>query len=413
MVSAAEQWSRMTRRSMRVAVPGDLEISTVVMAHPARREQAEQLARRHPELAIDIVLDPDPGGKLATLRTAKLAWSRVRDGATHQLVLQEDVQLCRDFGAVVSQALSVAPQGAIAFFANWVMSTAQAVRLAALVGASWTPTVDSWTPTQALVLPAATARGFAVFAERYSDDKPDNRAMADYLSASGLTTYISIPNLVEHRPTQSLLLNDLLYGVRNSTVFPESADVGIAPFTDRVATPPAVANLGLGDFEIFSHYDPLVAGSASSTAPAHEVLITYGMTAAELGEGFASDLDYHSEATATGLGESMLFQFWITMFLQGVIARGMLEPAVPQDFEAALENRWARTALGTFAAGALRKTFPRAAIRPTADRLTPLCVSAMRSGFGAVDHWPKLAVLCRPDEHEIRPRWNQGDKEAI
>jgi hypothetical protein len=382
------------------------------MAHPARREQAEQLLRRHPELDAEIVFDPDPGGRPATLRTAVAAWSQVREGTTHHLVIQEDVQLCHGFNTALHQALSVAPKGAIALFANWTMSTAQAVRLAALCGASWTPAADPWAPTQALLLPTDVARGFAAFAERYSADKPDNRAMADYLADLGLITYVAIPNLVEHRPTPSLLLNDLLYGVRNSVVFPETADVGTAPFTDRVVAPPAVANMGVGDFESFCHYDPLIGWPQSSTAPGPEVLMARGMSALELGESFFSDLDYHPAATATGLGESLLFQFWITTFIQGHIARGLPDLTRLGDLDAAFDkNRWARTALGTFAAGALRKTFPRTSVRDIAAQLTPLCTSAMRAGFAAVDHWPGLAELWQPDVYEIRPRWNRGEKE--
>jgi hypothetical protein len=391
---------------------GEFQVSTAVMAHPARRQQAEQLQRRHPELNAEIVLDPDPDGKPATLRTAVAAWSRVREGATHHLVMQEDVQLCRNFNTTMHQALSVAPQGGLAFFTNWTMATAQAVRLAAVGGASWTPAVDAWVPTQALLLPADVARGFAPFAERYPAEKPDNRAMAEYLGERGLITYVAIPNLVEHRRTSSLLFNDLFYGVRNSVAFPESADVGMAPFTDRVVAPPAVATMGTGDFESFCHYEPLVGWPGSSTAPGPEVLMMHGMAAPELVESFSSDLDYHPEAAATGLGESLLFQFWLTTFIQGHIARGLPDMTQFGDLDAAFDkNRWAGVALSTFPAGALRKTFPRSSCRQVAEQLTPLCMSAMRAGFAAVDHWPGLAVLWQPDVHQIRPRWNLGDKE--
>jgi hypothetical protein len=397
---------------MVVKTRGEVRISTAVMAHPARREQAEQLVRRHPELDATIAFDPDPGGAPATLRTAAAAWSQVRDDATHHLVLQEDVQLCRGFNAALYQALSVAPEGAIALFNSWVMSTAQAVRQAALCGASWTPTVDPWSPTQALLLPADAARGFAPYTERYSADKPDNRAMAEYLADRGLITYVAIPNLAEHRPTPSLLLNDLLYGVRDSVLFPPSAEVGPVPFTDRIVTPVAVATMGTGDFESFCHYDPVVGWPRSATAPAPEVLMTHGMSAPELGEGFASDLDYHPEATATGLGESLLFQFWLTMFIQGHLARGLPDMDQLDSVDVALDkHRWARLALESFPAGALRKTFPRSTLRTVADQLTPLCVSALRSGFSAVNHWPGLAALWQPEVNEIRPQWNIGDKE--
>jgi hypothetical protein len=389
----------------------DMRLSVVIMGHPSRREQAEQLRRRHPELDAEIVLDPDPGGKPATLRTAKAAWSRVREDATHQLVIQEDVQLCRDFSTVMRQALSVAPEGAIAFFANWNMSSAQAVRLAALGGASWTPNVESWAPTQALLLPAEVARQFAEFAGQYTDDKPDNRAMAEYLDSLGLLTYIAIPNLVQHRQTPSLLLNDLLFGIRDSVVFPESADVGPEPFTDRVVAPPAVAHMGLSDWEAMCHYDPLIA-VPRMPAVGHEVLVTCGMSTTEVAESFMSDLDYHPEAIATGWAESFLFQFWITMFIQGHIARGMPEidkaGGIDEAFEA---SRWARTALDSFAPSALRKTYRHDVLQSTAGPLTPLCRSAMRSGYAAADHWPGLSVMWRPDIHSIRPRWDQGMKE--
>ncbi len=389
-----------------------ITVSTVVMTHPARLHQAEQLRRRHPELDIQIVLDPEPDGRPATLRTAKFAWSSVRDGATHQLVLQEDVQLCRGFADAMHQALRVAPEGAIAFFSHWIMTTSQAVRLTAFVGGSWTPVVDSWSPTQALVLPASLAQQFAGFAERYSEDKPDNVAMADFLAQHELPTYVSIPNLVEHRPTESLLLNDLSYGARRSTVFPNSRDLGSAPFTDSVVTPPAVAHLGHGDFESFGHYEALGAHPRTVTRGS-EVLLTHGMSRLELAEAFTSDLDYHAEAVSTGFGNSLLFQLWQTMFLQGIIARGMLDPIGPDAFDERLEGSpWAMAALSTFAAGALRKTCRPDAILEIGGKLTPLCVTGMRAGFGAVDQWPDFRVLWAPEEHAIGPKWIAGTKDS-
>lgn len=386
----------------------EIRLSTVVMAHPDRRHQAEQLRRRHPDLDIQIVLDPDPGGRPATLRTAKLAWSTVREDATHHLVLQEDVQLCDGFTAAVHQALRVAPEGAVALHGNWVMATSQAVRLAAFTGASWTPVIDSWAPTQALVMPAPLARQFAGYAERYAVDKPDNRAIFEFLSEHGRRTYVAVPNLVEHRPSGSLLLNDLFYGVRNSAVFPLGHDLGVEPFTGAVAEPPAVAHMGLGDFESLCHYEPL-GRRERSTMNINEVLFPAGMTAPEVEEAFVSDLDYHPEAVTTGFGPSMLFQFWLTSFTQGVIARGMLEPAGPTTFDKQLDAApWARLALGTFAAGALRKTCPRERILDTAALITPLCVTGMRAGFGAIESWPGLRALWDPDGNAMRPRWNDG-----
>lgn len=384
----------------------DIQVSTVVMAHPDRRHQAEQLQRRHRDLDIQIVLDPDPHAGPATLRTATLAWSTVREGATHHLVLQEDVQLCEGFTAAMYQALRVAPEGAIALHSNWVMASAQAVRLAAFTGASWAPVIDSWVPTQALVLPAGTARRFAGYAERYDGDKPDNQALHEFITDEGLRSYISVPNLVEHRPSQSLLLNDLFHGVRNSVAFPLGHDLGHEPFNTTVALPPAVAHMGLGDFEALCHYEPL-GTTQRTTLNINHVLFPAGMTTRELEEAFASDLDYHPEAVRTGFGPSMLFQFWLTSFTQGVIARGMVAQTDATTFDKQLETApWARLALGTFAASALRKTLPRHRIEEVAAQITPLCIRGMRFGFVAVDSWPGLSRLWDdPGSTVERSRW--------
>jgi hypothetical protein len=384
-------------------------VSAVVMAHPDRREQAEQLQRRYPGLDIEIVFDPEPKRRGTTLPTAKLAWQRIKDGATHQLVLQDDVQLCRNFCEALAQALSVAPDGAISLHVSWERSTAQSARIAALIGASWVPIVDPYTPTQALLLPVAAARQFAPFAARYSDDTPDNRVMAKFLSTLGIASYAAVPNLAQHRPVQSLLLNDLLYGARDAALFPESGEVGQWKASDRVAAPPAVAHLGLGDWEAISHYEPLLPGK-SQTVETHLALIEYGMSVAELQEGFASDLDYHLEARSTGLAESILFHMWVTMFMQGHIARGMLTIAERSDFDRMLDaSPWTHGAVGTFAASVLRRMYSRSVLLSMAERLTPLCVTGMRSGFAAVDSWPDLSALWHPDENLIRPRWRAGE----
>jgi hypothetical protein len=291
------------------------------------------------------------------------------------------------------QALRVAPEGAIALHSSWVMASAQAVRLAAFTGASWAPVIDAWVPTQALVLPADTARRFAGYAERYDGDKPDNQALHEFVRDEGLRSYISVPNLAEHRPSQSLLLNDLFHGVRYSVAFPLGYDLGQEPFNTAVAFPPAVAHMGMGDFEALCHYEPL--GTPQRTVlNINHVLFPAGMTPRELEEAFASDLDYHPEATRTGFGPSLLFQFWLTSFTQGIIARGMVAQTDATTFDKQLDTApWARLALGTFAASALRRTVARERIVEVAAEITPLCLRGMRFGFVAVDSWPGLSRL--------------------
>ncbi|MEV6930393.1 hypothetical protein AB0M46_38735 [Dactylosporangium sp. NPDC051485] len=193
-------------------------------------------------------------------------------------------------------------------------------------------------------------------------------------------------------------------------MFPLRHELGVEPFTGAVAAPRAVAHMGMGDFESLCHYEPL-GRAERSTMNINEVLFPAGMTTIGLEEAFVSDLDYHPEAIRTGFGRSLLFQFWLTSFTQGIIARGMLEPADATTFDKQLDTApWARVALDSFAPGALRRTCPGEALLDTTARVTPLCSTGMRAGFAAVESWPGLRALWNPDENDIRPRWNAGTR---
>ncbi len=390
----------------------EVRLSTVVMAHPRRRAEATRIQHEYPEMGIRVVYDPEPDGLPATLRTARAAWAAVDADATHHLVLQDDVLLCADFPRVVGQALTVAPEGAIALFVSWSMTTAQAIRLAALTGASWTRLQDGWTPTQALVLPAAWAREFAEVAADLSDTEPDNRAMHAFLAERGRETYVSIPNLVEHAPTESLLFNDLLHGVREATVF-AAADPGRQPFSNRVASPPAVAHVWMGAGEYYSSYHPADPTPRAMVTPTHEVLTGFGMPTEDIAAAFAEDLAAHPNLAADSpVGECLHFSLWLTMFASGVIAGAVLDEPTAVALDSAWKQPWAEDALATFPAATLRKITSREMLAPAAATLLPFCRTAMRRGITAVDRWPGLTALWRPHDHEIVPHWARAKAAA-
>lgn len=365
---------------------------------------------------IRVVFDPEPDGPPATLRTARAAWAAVADGATHHLVLQDDVLLCRDFPRVVAQALQTAPDGAVSLFASWSMGTAQAMRLAALTGASWTKMVDGWTPTQALVLPAWCARGFAAYARRQPAWMPDNRVMHSFLAEQGVDTHVSIPCLVEHAPARSLLVNDLLHGVRDATAFAGDTDMSGQPFTARVVSPPAVSCMWMGAGEFFAAYDPLDPTGRSMVTPVHEVLEQFGMTGADLARAFAADREHHPELADYPLvGECFQFSLWLTMFTSGIIAGSLFDapdPDAPDPnaldpgvLDKAFEQPWAGAAFATFPAAALRKMASYDSLRGAAGHFVPFCRTALRSGLAALSGRPGLAALWEPGRYEIKPRW--------
>ncbi|MEV3873545.1 hypothetical protein [Streptomyces sp. NPDC049906] len=173
-------------------------ISSVVMTHPKRLPAAEALARSAPPGALRVVMDPDPGGRPSVLRTALAAWSSIEEGATHQLVVQDDMILSEGFFARVRRAVEHRPDAALALFALWDSRNGGAVRLGALSGARWVRGVNEYVPCVALVLPRAVAAGYVAYGRRRLDAWPDDILMQQYLRTRGTPAYVSVPNLVEH-----------------------------------------------------------------------------------------------------------------------------------------------------------------------------------------------------------------------
>lgn len=216
-------------------------ISAAVMAHPRRLEEAGRLADALRPWRAEIAVDPDPDGPPTTLRTARAAWSRIGTGATHHLVLQDDVEPCRDFVRRVEAAAAEHPDAPLAFYANWNSWNGAATRAAALQGASWVPAVPGeWVPTLALLLPRNDVAALlsAVPAED-ARPEPDDVVVARELAARGRRVLISVPHLVEHVGSTSIMGNDR-FGPRHSACFADDVQHAAAgrPGTARTLPEP-------------------------------------------------------------------------------------------------------------------------------------------------------------------------------
>jgi hypothetical protein len=126
-----------------------IRLSSAVMTHPRRLADAEKLATT---LGLDAtVVDPSPGAHPSTLRTALIAWGASAPGATHHLVVQDDVSAPVSLRDLVCRSAVRYPADALAFYANWNSCNGAMVRLAALAGASWVRAVpEEYTPTLAI-----------------------------------------------------------------------------------------------------------------------------------------------------------------------------------------------------------------------------------------------------------------------
>lgn len=198
-------------------------LSSAVMTHPRRLADAEKLATT---LGLDAtVLDPSPDAHPSTLRTALAAWAATIPGATHHLVVQDDVSAPASLRDLVRRSVVRHQTDPLAFYAHWNSRNGAMVRLAALAGASWVRAVpEEYTPTQAICLPVAVAEEFRQYA---SDnlERPDDEVLSAFLRETGRIALLAVPNLVEHIGEDSIAGNEA-YGIRRSACCVASPDVG-------------------------------------------------------------------------------------------------------------------------------------------------------------------------------------------
>lgn len=193
----------------------DTRLSVAVMAHPTRAAAAQRLVDNLAPLDAEVVFDPRPDGPRTALRTAIEAWSRVPRGATHHLVLQDDVTVCADFSRRVAPLIHDHPRSALALFAEWGSITAAAARVAVVCGLQRVAVADDYVPSQAVVLPAAIAVDFAEHARQLPESTPDDEALAAFLSLRGVPAVVPVPTLVQHDDVPSLVGNSPM-GTRRS-----------------------------------------------------------------------------------------------------------------------------------------------------------------------------------------------------
>ncbi|MGA4844494.1 hypothetical protein [Streptomyces sp. G45] len=193
-------------------------LSAVVMTHPRRRAAAEELARSAPPGLVRVVMDPDPTGTPSVLRTALAAWSAIEEGATHQLVIQDDMTLSENFFDRVRCAIEELPDAALALFALWDSRNGAAVRWGALAGGRWVEAVNEYFPCVAIVLPRAVAEGFVAYGRARLGGWPDDILMHRYLRDRGVPRYVAVPNLAEHQDHGSISGN-AFRGPRRSVGF--------------------------------------------------------------------------------------------------------------------------------------------------------------------------------------------------
>ncbi|WP_158845611.1 hypothetical protein, partial [Streptomyces sp. NRRL WC-3742] len=193
-------------------------MSGSVMTHPKRLDAARRIAADAPPGALSVVVDPDPTGRPSVLRTALAAWSAIGEGATHHLVVQDDMILSDGFFERAHRAVEAMPDAALALFALWDSRNGAAARFAALSGARWVGAVGEYFPCVAIILPRAVAAGYVEYASRHLFAWPDDILMDRYLRAAGVPRFVAVPNLAEH-DDQGSISGNAFRGPRRSVCF--------------------------------------------------------------------------------------------------------------------------------------------------------------------------------------------------
>ncbi|MGW0836142.1 hypothetical protein [Streptomyces prunicolor] len=192
-----------------------------MMHHPARAAKIPDLLRRCAPLMPRVIDDPDPSGPPSPLRTAKRAWAAIEPGATHHLVLQDDVRPAPGFARQLLEVIGHRPHHAIALYVNWnTPQNAYHVRRSVAVGSPWAPLSPvEYTPTLGLVLPADLAAELADHLAGFPDVlRDDDEVVAVFLRQRGTPVVAAVPHLLEHGDDDSMAGNDA-HGLRCATVF--------------------------------------------------------------------------------------------------------------------------------------------------------------------------------------------------
>jgi hypothetical protein len=190
-----------------MATTDPVVISAVIMHHPRRSDRIPALLAACRPLPVRVVVDPEPDGPPSPLRTAKRAWAAISPGATHHVVLQDDILPMAGFAELLHQALAARPTDGVTLSVQQTSPrNSYAVRRAALAGRAFADmsTVE-WTPTLALALPVAHAEELARFLAGFPDEHvDDDHLVTRFCAERGIRVVATVPNVVEHADVVSL-----------------------------------------------------------------------------------------------------------------------------------------------------------------------------------------------------------------
>lgn len=196
-----------------------VRLSIAVQHTPARDDDPvfHELVRDVPQ--AQVVTDPDPQSDYAsTWRTYRQCLYTTPHHATHRLVLQDDVRVCRNFTAGVEAAIRAYPDVPLCFFISYAPHYSAIAHAQAWDRCDAWSVLDTreWTPTQALCWPSYLIGPLIRHADRHpimGTYAADDQVVAQFLRARQLPVLASVPSLVEHVHAESTSLDGTVNNV--------------------------------------------------------------------------------------------------------------------------------------------------------------------------------------------------------
>ena len=352
---------------------GATVFSAAIMTHPSRLDYARSIASRLPGIGVELAVDPDPGARPSTVRTARRAFGASTSEATHHLVLQDDVLMTDGFLRVLEEAVVMRPEAALSLFAEWGSRTAYLARWATSIGVNFVPVFNPYMPMQAIVLPCPLAVDLSAYLETdVSDEEPDDRAVLRFLTKVDAQRLVVVPNLVEHLDFPSLVGNSD-QGERRSVCAALSGDFPV--FGPDVLPLPKFL-----PFFAWTSGDAVVIDTANDVPSAHrpsgDALSSWGLSAVDQSEEYESSLDLLDEEPRQ-VDQRLLKGVWQTAVALGAVQ----EAAWPGTIERVLgTDKFATESLFTLAPGALRRFVDVSVFMKHKAAVTTWLRAAMRLG---------------------------------
>lgn len=181
-------------------------VLTVAIAHHSARDHLlDPLLARLGE-RVEVVIDPRPE-RLNAWANAKRAWRAGRRmGGTHHLVLENDVDVCRDFLAAAREGVARWPEDMVRWYSgNLNPEERRPFERAREADERWYD-CSHWGSAQAVAMPVAWIERFVHWGESFPEHGglPDSRLREWLRARVRRPVRSSVPCLVEHGSHPSL-----------------------------------------------------------------------------------------------------------------------------------------------------------------------------------------------------------------